>query len=94
MGFHYIDIIVVVAIALLILGPKSVQSMARGAGKSMKQVKSLKEDLLAELPMEELSEVSKQIPRIPTNPIQVAQMLVSPAPESAEKPPAQEPKQG
>jgi Sec-independent protein translocase protein TatA len=92
MGFHYIDIIVIVAIAMLILGPKTVQSMARGAGKSMKQVKSLKEDLLSDLPKDEISQVTNHISKIPTSPFQVAQLLMAPEPTPTEKPQAQEPK--
>jgi Sec-independent protein translocase protein TatA len=90
MGFHYIDIAVVVVIGLLIVGPKTFMSMSRRAGKGMNQVKSLKEDLLSELPVNELSQVTKQISKIPTNPFQVAQLLI--APEPTEKPQAQEPK--
>jgi Sec-independent protein translocase protein TatA len=90
MGFHYIDIAVVVVIGLLIVGPKTFMSMARRAGKSVNQVNSLKEDLLSELPVNELSQVMKPVSKIPTNPLQVAQMLM--APESPEKPQAQEPK--
>ncbi len=92
MGFHYIDIAVVVVIGLLIVGPKAFISMSRRAGKSVNQVNSLKENLLSELPTNELSQVTKHISKIPTSPFQVAQMLMAPEPTPTEKPQAQEPK--
>ena len=83
MGFHPIELIVIAVIVLALLGPKALQSIARDAGKGMNQVKNLKNKALAELPMEEISKVSSQIPRIPTHPHDVVQMLMGP--ETQEK---------
>lgn len=80
-GFHYIDLIVILVIGLLIAGPKALQSMSRNAGKGMGQAKAMKDKVLAELPMEEISEISQKIPRIPLSPQQAVQMLLTPEQE-------------
>ena len=60
-GLHILDLIVVVAIALLIVGPKTVQSLSRKAGKGVGQAKTVKDQLMSELPMEEISEIIKYV---------------------------------
>jgi Sec-independent protein translocase protein TatA len=85
MGFHGLDLIIILAIGLLILGPKSLQSLANRAGKTAAQAKEAKDKLLAELPMEELDQVRSTISRIPLSPQQAAQMLLTPA-EQPKKP--------
>ena len=80
-GFHFIDLLVILVIGLLIAGPKALQSMSRGAGKGMGQAKAMKDKVLAELPMEEISEMSQKIPRIPLNTQQAVQMLLTPEQE-------------
>jgi TatA/E family protein of Tat protein translocase len=100
MGFHPLDLIVILAIGLLIFGPKAIQSVARNAGKTVSQAKEAKDKLLAELPMEELNSVRENISRIPLSPQQAAIMLLTPeqqreqekqktpqAPATAEAPP-------
>jgi Sec-independent protein translocase protein TatA len=82
MGFHMLDLVLVALIGLAIFGPKALQSMARSAGRSVNQAKDLKDKVMAELPVEELSELSRQIPRVPTNPYQAVGMLVTPEEES------------
>lgn len=84
MGFHPLDLIVIVAIGLLILGPKSMQTLSRRAGKTVGQAKDAKNRLLAELPMEELEQVRDNIARIPLSPQQAVQMLLTP--EQQKKP--------
>lgn len=79
MGFHPLDILVIAAIALLIFGPKTLQSISRSAGKGVSHAKDVKDKLMSELPMEEFSKVSETISRIPTSPQQVAHRLVSSA---------------
>ncbi len=78
MGFHPLDWIVILAIGLLIFGPKAIQSVARNAGKTVSQAKEAKDKLLAELPMEELNSVRENIARIPMSPQQAAIMLLTP----------------
>ena len=80
-GFHFIDLIVILVIGLLIAGPKALQSMSRSAGKGMGQAKAVKDKVLSELPMEEISEISQKIPRIPLSPQQAVQMLLTPEQE-------------
>jgi len=78
MGFHPLDWLVILGIALLIFGPKAIQSIARNAGKTVSQAKEAKDKLLAELPMEELNSVRENISRIPMSPQQAAIMLLTP----------------
>jgi Sec-independent protein translocase protein TatA len=81
MGFHPLDLILILAIGLLILGPKSVQTLSRHVGKTVGQAKEAKDKLLAELPMEELEQVRDSIAHIPLSPQQAAQMLLTPEQE-------------
>ena len=78
MGFHPLDWLVILAIGLLIFGPKAMQSVARNAGKTVSHAKEAKDKLLAELPMEELNSVRDHISRIPMSPQQAAMMLLTP----------------
>ena len=97
MGFHPLDWVVILAVGLLIFGPKAIQSVARNAGKTVGQAKEVKDKLLAELPMEELNSVRNNISRIPLSPQQAALMLLTPeqqrekekqeTPKTAETPP-------
>jgi Sec-independent protein translocase protein TatA len=77
MGFHAFDWVIIILIGLAIFGPRALQSMARNAGKTMGQAKTLKEKVISELPIEELSEVSREIPRIPINSTQAIEMLMT-----------------
>ena len=81
MGFHGIDLIIILAIGLLIMGPKSIQTISRHAGKTVGQAKSAKDKLLAELPMEELEKVRSTVSHIPLSPQQAVQMLLTPEQE-------------
>jgi Sec-independent protein translocase protein TatA len=64
-GFHLLDLIPILVVGLLILGPKTFQSVARNAGKGMKKAKAAKDDILADLPVEELTKITQQIPMSP-----------------------------
>jgi Sec-independent protein translocase protein TatA len=75
-GFHFLDLAVIIVIGLLILGPKTLQSISRNAGKTMGHAKTMKDKVMAELPMEEIAEVRQNIPRIPLNSNQAIQMLL------------------
>jgi sec-independent protein translocase protein TatA len=80
-GFHFLDLLVILGIILLVAGPKALQSMSRNAGRGLGKAKTMKDEVLAGLPMEELSEMSQQIPRVPLNPQQAAQKLLLPEQE-------------
>ena len=64
-GFHLLDLIPILVIGLHILGPKTFHSVARNAGKGVKKAKSAKDDLLADLPIEEINKIAQQIPMSP-----------------------------
>ena len=81
-GLHILDLIVVVAIALLIVGPKTVQSLSRKAGKGVGQAKTVKDQLMSELPMEEISEITNTFSKIPLSPQQAVQKLLLPEQEN------------
>ena len=74
-GFHFIDLIVIVVIGLLILGPKMIQSIAHDAGKAAGHVKKTKDQVLAELPLEEIAKMTQ---KIPTSPQKAIQILITP----------------
>ncbi|MBA2288604.1 MAG: twin-arginine translocase TatA/TatE family subunit [Ktedonobacteraceae bacterium] len=78
MGFHYVELLVILLIGLAIFGPKTLQSVSRSIGKGAGQAKTMKDNVMAELPMEEISRVSQHIPRIPLNSQQAIQMLLTP----------------
>ena len=80
-GFHLFSLIVVLVIGLLIAGPKALQPMSRNVGKSMGQAKAMKDKVMAELPMEEISGISQLISKIPLSPQQAVQMLLTPEQE-------------
>ncbi len=80
-GFHLLDLIVILAIGLLIAGPKALQSISRNAGKGMGQAKAMKDKVMAELPMEEVSKISETISKIPLSPQQAVQKLLIPEQE-------------
>ena len=78
MGFHPLDWVIIIVIGLAIFGPKTLRSLARNAGKTINQAKTVKDKVMAELPLEELSEVSREIPRVPMNSYQAIEMLMTP----------------
>jgi Sec-independent protein translocase protein TatA len=80
-GFHLISLIVVLVIGLLIAGPKALQSMSRNVGKGVGQAKAMKDKVMAELPMEEISGIAQSISKIPLSPQQAVQMLLTPEQE-------------
>ena len=81
-GLHLLDLIVILAIALLIAGPKTVQSLSRKAGKGVGQAKDMKDKVMAELPMEEISDITNTISKIPMSPQQAVQKLLLPEQEN------------
>jgi Sec-independent protein translocase protein TatA len=84
-GFHPLDILVIAAIALLIFGPKTLQSISHHAGRGVGQAKDVKNKILAELPMEDLNAVRETVGKIPLSPQQAARQLLTPAQTSSEK---------
>jgi Sec-independent protein translocase protein TatA len=77
MGFHLLDTIVIVGIALLIFGPKTLQSLSRSAGRGLSQARDVKEQLMAELPLEDLAQVKETVSQIPLSPQQAARKLMT-----------------
>jgi Sec-independent protein translocase protein TatA len=77
-GFHLLDLVVILVIGLLVAGPKALQSISRNAGKGVGQAKTVKDKVMAELPMEEVSEISKTLSKIPLSPQQAIQKLLIP----------------
>lgn len=90
MGFHPLDIVILVAIALLIFGPKTLQSLSHSAGRGVSHANEIKKKVMKELPVEELSRVNETISQIPLSPQQAAHKLISSSLKS-DDPKAQEP---
>ena len=74
---HFADILIIAVIGLILFGPKALQSMARSAGKGVGQAKDMKDKLMAELPMDEISKMKQIIPQVPLSSQQALQMLLS-----------------
>ena len=85
MGFHMLDLIPVLLIALAIMGPKALQSMSRSLGKGIGQAKEVKDQVLSELPVEEINKVARQIPMSPQQAIQKILPPSEKEPETKEK---------
>ena|SRR5579872_1261186 len=81
LGFHWFELLIIAGIGLILLGPKTVQSIARNAGKGVSQAKNVKDQVLAEVP-EEVTQLSQHISRIPLSPQQAVQMLMTPEKET------------
>ena len=92
-GFHWVELIVILAIGLLVAGPKALQSISRNAGKGVGQAKTVKDKVMAELPMEEVSEISKTLAKIPLSPQQAVQKLLIPEQEKKQQEAKQEVKE-
>lgn len=91
MGFHLIDILIIAGVILALFGSKSLQSMARNAGKGLGQAKAMKDKVMSELPVEEITKVTDHIPQIPLNSRQAVQMLLTsePAEKKEQEAPAE-----
>jgi Sec-independent protein translocase protein TatA len=85
MGFHLGNIIIIAGVILALFGPKALQSMARSAGKGVAQAKDMKNKVMSELPVEELSSMTDLIPKVPLNSRQAVEMLLK---QDEEKKPA------
>lgn len=85
---HFLDLLIIAGIGLALFGPKALQSMARNAGKGVGQAKMMKDKVMAEFPMEDITRITEYIPRVPLNSRQAIQMLVTtdPGKEAAEEP--------
>src|SRR5437764_1538964 len=77
MGFHALDWVIILVVALAIFGPRALQSVARNAGKTMGQAKTVKDKVIYELPIEELSEVLRYNPRNQMNTHQSIDIILS-----------------
>ncbi|MEO8972040.1 MAG: twin-arginine translocase TatA/TatE family subunit [Ktedonobacteraceae bacterium] len=84
LGFHWFELLIIAGIGLILLGPKTMQSIARNAGKGVSQAKDMKEKVLAEIP-EEVTSISRHISRVPLSPQQAVQMLMTSEKESNAK---------
>src|SRR4051794_30555731 len=77
MGFHILDMVVIAGIALLIFGPKTLQSLSHTAGRGMRQAREAKDKLMADIPMEEFVSVSETVAHIPLSPQQAARQIMN-----------------
>src|SRR2546430_16174251 len=62
MGFHMLDLIPVLLIALAILGPKALQFISRNFGKGIGHEKVVKDHCISEVPVEEINKGAHQMP--------------------------------
>lgn len=71
--------VVLAIIILAIFGPKTLQSIAHGAGKGAAQAKNMKDELMNDLSLNDSSKAasSDKKPSIPRNSREVVDMLLS-----------------
>ncbi len=74
---HIIDFLVIAGVVLALFGPKMLQSIARDAGKGVGKAKEMKDTLLSDLPMEDIHNMTKNVPRVPLNSRQALGMLMT-----------------
>lgn len=70
-----LDIIVIAGIVLALFGPKTLQSLARNAGKTTGGVKNAKDKFMAH---EDVSKVHETLNKVPTSPQKAFQLIVTP----------------
>src|SRR5690348_4322070 len=85
MGFHLLDIIVIVGLGLLIFGPKTVQSLSHSLGRGARQAGELKDKIMADVPIEEFASIRDTVSHIPLTPQQAARQLANTAFSSDEE---------
>ena len=81
---HIIDFLVIAGVVLALFGPKMLQSIARDAGKGVGKAKEMKDALMSDLPMEDIHNMTKNVPRVPLNSRQALGMLISSDEEQVE----------
>ncbi|HLG76341.1 MAG TPA: twin-arginine translocase TatA/TatE family subunit [Ktedonobacteraceae bacterium] len=74
---HIVELLILAGIVLALFGPKTLQSLARGAGKGVSQAKQLKDELTSGLPMDDIANVKNNLSRVPLSPQQAVQKLIT-----------------
>nr|BBH94887.1 hypothetical protein KTA_30860 [Thermogemmatispora argillosa] len=77
MGFHPIDLLIILLFGLALFGPRALQSVARNLGRGVGQARVMKDKIKEELQVEELSHISENIPRLPLNTREAARLLLT-----------------
>ncbi|WP_069802862.1 Sec-independent protein translocase subunit TatA/TatB [Thermogemmatispora onikobensis] len=76
MGFHPIDLLIIFLFGLALFGPRALQSVARNLGRGVGQARVVKDKIKEELQVEELAQISGNIPRLPLNTREAASLLL------------------
>ncbi|RAQ95786.1 Sec-independent protein translocase subunit TatA/TatB [Thermogemmatispora tikiterensis] len=76
MGFHPVDLLIILLFGLALFGPRALQSVARNLGRGVGQARVVKDKIKEELQVEELSQISENIPRLPLNTREAASLLL------------------
>lgn len=77
MGFHMLDIIVIAGLALLIFGPKTMQSLSHTLGRGVRQAGEVKDKLMADVPVDEFINIRDTVSQIPLTPQQAARQIAA-----------------
>lgn len=72
-----LEILLIVVVILALFGPKTLQSLSGRAGKTVKGVKTAKDNFMSHVPADDLSKMHKTLKSVPTNPRQAFQILLS-----------------
>jgi TatA/E family protein of Tat protein translocase len=74
---HLVNYVIIAIIVLALFGPKTLQSMARGAGKTASEIKQGKDKLMSDLSLDDVKRVSETLNKVPTSPQRVLNLLLS-----------------
>ncbi|GCE20202.1 Sec-independent protein translocase subunit TatA/TatB [Dictyobacter kobayashii] len=74
---HLFEFLIIAGIALALFGPKTLQSLARNAGKTAGEAKNAKDKFMSHVPADDISKLHETLNKVPTNPSQAVQMLMS-----------------
>jgi Sec-independent protein translocase protein TatA len=73
----WLEILLVGIVLLAIFGPRTLQSLARSAGRGMGQARHLKDKVVSDLAVDDLKKVTEKLSHIPRNSQDVVKMVIS-----------------
>jgi Sec-independent protein translocase protein TatA len=74
---HFLNEIIIAGIVLALFGPKMLQSIAHSAGKGVGKAKQVKDEIMSDLPVDEVSKVTNHLSHVPRSPQHAMQMLMT-----------------
>lgn len=79
---HFLNYVLIAVVILALFGPKTLQSLARSAGKATGEMKHAKDQLVSDPSLENALKLKQSFDKIPTSPQQAARMMLMPGKKS------------